>query len=98
MCYICYFVGVESLLEMFESFINLIGKIATACTSLLTIIITISIICFICYLKYSFCRKYEEWQKEKYGSKSNKEYHWQCLLIDGAWGSGKTTHYEKYYQ
>lgn len=23
---------------------------------------------------------------------------WQCLLIDGAWGSGKTTHYEKYYQ
>lgn len=23
---------------------------------------------------------------------------WQCLLIDGAWGSGKTTHYEKHYQ
>lgn len=23
---------------------------------------------------------------------------WKCLLIDGVWGSGKTTHYQKYYQ
>lgn len=23
---------------------------------------------------------------------------WRCLLIEGAWGSGKTTHYEKYFQ
>ena len=86
---------------MFESSLNLLGKIANIFTSLLTIVITTLIIGFIFYLNYSFCRKREKWEKEKSeiaDNKSKKEYLWQCLLIDGAWGSGKTTHYEKYYQ
>lgn len=28
----------------------------------------------------------------------NSNNNWECLLIDGVWGSGKTTHYKKYYQ
>lgn len=86
---------------MFESSINLLGKIANLFTSLLTIVIAILIIRFIFYLNYSFCRKREKWEKEKReksDNKSKKEYPWQCLLIDGVWGSGKTTYYKKHYQ
>lgn len=92
---------------MFESSINLIGKTATAFTSLLTIIIAVFIIGFILYLKYTFCREHEKWEREKRAwEKKNKKRlnpkpdnnNWQCLLIEGAWGSGKTTHYKKYYQ
>lgn len=88
-------------MEVLESSLNLLGKIANIFTSLLTIVVTTLIIRFIFYLNYSFCRKREKWEKEKSeiaDNKSKKEYPWQCLLIDGAWGSGKTTHYEKYYQ
>lgn len=28
----------------------------------------------------------------------NLTTNWKCLLINGPWGSGKTTHYQKYYQ
>ena len=49
---------------------------------------------------FAFCK----YVKDKLFSKTNgeqnktKELNWQCLLIDGVWGSGKTTHYKKYYQ
>jgi|LauGreDrversion4_2_1035121.scaffolds.fasta_scaffold259342_1 hypothetical protein len=49
---------------------------------------------------FAFCK----YVKDKLFSKTNgeqnktKKLNWQCLLIDGAWGSGKTTHYKKYYQ
>lgn len=85
----------------FESATVLTKNIADLCTNLLTIVITASIVLFIIYLRYVFCRKDEKWNKEKIQylkSMQKKEYTWQCLLIDGAWGSGKTTHYEKYYQ
>lgn len=87
-------------MEIFESSIFLLRNTANILTDLLTVIIAILIIGFIVYLKYDFCRKYEKWEKEKFKSnnKSKKEYSWQCLLIDGVWGSGKTTHYEKEYQ
>ena len=68
--------------------------------SLLTIVITTLIIRFIFYLNYSFAENVRNGKKKKVKSltTNQKEYPWQCLLIDGAWGSGKTTHYEKYYQ
>ena len=85
----------------FESVTTLTKNISDVCTNLLTIVITASIVLFIIYLRYVFCREDEKWNKEKIQhlkSTPKKEYTWQCLLIDGVWGSGKTTHYEKYYQ
>ena len=85
----------------FESATVLTKNIADLCTNLLTIVITASIVLFIIYLRYVFCRKDEKWNKEKIQylkSMQKKEYTWQCLLIDGAWGSGKTTHYENNYK
>ena len=49
---------------------------------------------------FAFCL----YVKNKLFSKTNdernktKRLNWQCLLVDGAWGSGKTTYYEKHYQ
>ena len=87
-------------MEICNSWISIIKNSADLFGGVLIILIAILIIGFIFYLKYNFCRKYEKWEKEKRKSnnKSKNEYFWQCLLIDGAWGSGKTTHYEKYYQ
>ncbi len=87
-------------MEICNSWISIIKNSADLFGGVLIILIAILIIGFIFYLKYNFCRKYEKWEKEKRKSnnKSKNEYFWQCLLIDGAWGSGKTTHYKKYYQ
>lgn len=44
------------------------------------------------YIKNKFFRKTNEDQNK------TKKLNWKCLLIDGTWGSGKTTYYKKHYQ
>lgn len=58
------------------------------------------------YFKYRECRNFEFWQKQissfrwpiEYGDDKSSEFSqvdWRCLMIDGGWGTGKTTYYEK---
>lgn len=47
---------------------------------------------------HSILNKYFKVKKKVFNSKLKNEKPWQCLLIDGAWGSGKTTYYENNYQ
>lgn len=47
---------------------------------------------FCTYAKNKFFKKTNDEQNKP------KKLNWRCILIDGAWGSGKTTHYEKYYK
>jgi hypothetical protein len=56
--------------------------------------------CFKSYkLVYAILNKCIKEKKKVFNSKLKaKKLNWQCLLIDGAWGSGKTTHYETYYK
>lgn len=84
-----------------ESGITIIGSTANFLSNLGVIVVALFVIGFIVCLRYSFCRANEKWETEKrehIRQTSQKNYPWQCLLIDGVWGSGKTTHYEKHYQ
>lgn len=88
-------------MEVLKSGITVIGSTANFLSNLGVIVVAILVIGFIVCLRYSFCRTNEKWEKEKrehIRQTSQKNYPWQCLLIDGVWGSGKTTHYEKHYQ
>ncbi|RTL02721.1 MAG: hypothetical protein EKK57_01190 [Proteobacteria bacterium] len=88
-------------MEVLESGITIIGSTANFLSNLGVIVVAILVIWFIVCLRYSFCHANEKWETEKrehIRQTSQKNYPWQCLLIDGVWGSGKTTHYEKHYQ
>jgi hypothetical protein len=67
--------------------------------------ISVPVIMFL-YFNYRECRGFEFWQKQvsgfkwpiEYGDNRRSEFSqvdWRCLMIDGGWGTGKTTYYEK---
>lgn len=67
--------------------------------------ISVPVVMFL-YFNYRECRNFEFWQKQMTGFKWPSEYgddrrsefsqvDWRCLMIDGGWGTGKTTYYEK---
>lgn len=88
-------------MEVRESGIAIIENTANFLSNLGVIVVALLVIWFILCLIDSFCRANEKWEKEKrehIRQTSHENYPWQCLLIDGVWGSGKTTHYEKHYQ
>lgn len=65
--------------------------------SMIVILPLMLLLIFICWqgIKLSYVYfTYKKFKKRFPSSESN----WECLLIDGVWGSGKTTHYKRYYQ
>lgn len=70
--------------------------------SMIVILPSLLLLVFICWQFIDFV--YKKFKHRKSFSTANdtprkiQKLNWQCLLIDGVWGSGKTTHYEKHYQ
>lgn len=62
--------------------------------SMIVILPSLLLLVFICWQAVNAINKRFRYKKQ-FCLLNND---WQCLLIDGAWGSGKTTHYEKHYQ
>lgn len=98
-------IELKSIKEFFESLIVVLPSLVVLAFFTWLVITTIGnrFIHFTIYSVkkvFAFCK----YVKDKLFSKTNgeqnktKELNWQCLLIDGTWGSGKTTHYEKHYQ
>lgn len=98
-------IELKTLKEFFENVIVIIPSIIVLIFLSWLSITTIGNRCihFVIYCAkkvFTFCT----YAKNKFFKKTNEEQNkpkklnWQCLLIDGFWGSGKTTHYEKYYQ
>lgn len=70
--------------------------------SMIVILPSLLLLVFICWQLVDFLNKKHVHSKlfkgEGNGASKSQNFSWKCLLIDSAWGSGKTTHYEKYYQ
>lgn len=62
--------------------------------SMIVILPSTFILIFICWQIIKWSHLYFAYKKRFCLLNNN----WQCLLIEGAWGSGKTTHYEKHFQ
>ena len=91
-------IELKTLKEFFDNIIVIIPSVIVLIFIAWSLITTIGKICvhfviywakkifdFYLYVKNKFFKKTNEDQNK------TKKLNWQCLLIDGAWGSGKTT-------
>ncbi|MBX9866171.1 MAG: hypothetical protein K2Y14_04600 [Burkholderiales bacterium] len=98
-------IELKTLKEFFENMIVIITSVIVLIFLTWSAITTIGNRC-IHFIIYCAKRIYAfiQYIKNKFASKANntlrkiQKLNWQCLLIDGPWGSGKTTYYKNNYQ